>query len=322
MPRLLKPLIKAGLGGIWVGFLVAAPPAGAVQSDSLGVYPTGSLGSSAPWFRYYLDRDQSTVGSITVDNRSNSLQPLSLYAVDAAPNGDGGFGMAPRSSRPVDAGSWIQLSENTVALEPHTTHDVNFKFKVPRDASAGPHYAGIVAQPLQPARRAGSNVAVITRLGVRVYATVAGIQHPDLKIASLSVQATGKHIFLVARLHNTGNTLLAPGGNLALKAPFSHQTTTFNAGMALRPGGWLTVRLPTNLSTQGLPLPYRAQLTLHYGRHGLVTRTASFWAGSKVMALLATTVGAIAVLAMMLVAGRKYRAHRDHHRHKRQPGEP
>lgn len=297
-------------------------PAVAVQSATLGAYPTGTLSSPTPWFRYRLERGQATTGSVTIDNRASSSQHVSLYPVDAAPNGDGGFGMQPQTSRPVDAGAWVHLDITALELPAHTAQNVGFEFRVPPNASVGPHYAGIIVQPSLSlaASHSGLSLQIVPRLGVRVYATIPGAEHPGLAIAGFAPKTITGQILLTARLHNTGNTLLAPSGRLDMISLLGRRATLpFNAGAGLHPNSTTTVTLPAGLSAHGPPIPYRAVLTLHYGSsppYHTVSREIIVWTGDVVGWLIGLGLVVLVVLAAVVFQSRRHqRAERDRQRH-------
>jgi hypothetical protein len=298
--------------------LLLPPSAHAVQSSTLGTYPTGALGSPAPWFQYDLAPEQSAEGSVTVDNRSEAPQDVELYAVDAAPNGDGGFGMMPQAMRPADAGGWIHLGTTSLHLLPKTQQAVPFQFTVPARASVGPHYAGIIVQPVTPAAPSheGINLRVVPRLGVRLYETVPGHAHPGLAIVSLRPTENRQRITFATVLRNDGNTMLAPTGQLRLTTLFGQAVTLqFNAGRSVAPGQQIEVLLPSNLSTGGFPRHYTARLRLDYGvpsHYYTATRTVRFWAGDVIgwvagLSLLLSVAAGVAVKQCR-------RRHRNRHR--------
>jgi hypothetical protein len=241
---------------------------GAVQSVTLGAYPTGALASPTPWFRFSLAPGQSTTDSITVDNRSNTPQDVLLYGVDAAPNGDGGFGMMPQSARPIDVGNWIRLSTPRVHLNAQTQQTVPFRLTIPTHPSVGPHYGGIIVQPAPPSAAVLGDVGihVVSRLGVRLYLTVPGHSRPKLELTSFRKLPNYPKLTLATSLHNSGNTLLAPSGELRLSSPLQPTIRVrFNAGRSLAPSQQIQVLLPSSLPTGGLPRRYTARLELQYG---------------------------------------------------------
>jgi hypothetical protein len=251
--------------------------AGAVQSEGLGVYP--NVGGVA-WFTYHLAAGQSHSDSITVDNRTTATVDALVYPVDAAPNGDGGFGMQPSRSRPRDAGGWIWLSATTIHLPPFSSQAVGFSFTVPPRPSVGPHYAGIIVQPLQTKlqNRQGLSLRVITRLGVRIYETVPGQQRISLSIDSLYRARSSSQLSFVALLHNAGNTLVAPSGRLEIKPLLGHQSyLPINLGRSLQPDERATLTLPSSIKPSWLPGRYRVTLATNQSSSD---RTVSIWTGS------------------------------------------
>jgi|GEM_PF-4591767 len=296
---------------------------GAIQTSTLGAYPTGALASHTPWFNYRLASGQTTSGSITVDNRSGSTQSLLIYAVDAAPNGDGGFGMAPQAARATDAGAWMKLASSSLQLAGHSQQDVAFRLTMPSHPSVGPHYAGIIIQPVGSmlSKRGNTSLQIISRLGVRVYITVPGSAHPRLSILSLHPERKHQYVEMAIRLHNDGNTLLAPSGELQLTPLFGNESVQrFNAGRSLSPSEQIKLSMPTGITAVGFPRRYTARLHLQYGvppHYQTVSRTITFWTGN-------VSTWAVGLGLLLLVAAGfavKYRAYRHRNRHRRDQGQ-
>lgn len=306
----------------WLVLVVLLAPGevGAVQSSALGAYPTDALGSSRPWFHYNLAAGHSVEGSVTVDNRSPDVQDVLLYAVDAAPNGDGGFGMMPQNQRPNDAGSWVHLDTSGFRLLPHTQQNVGFHVVAPAHPSVGTHYAGIIVQPTQPTTAGQRNfrVQIIARLGVRMYVTVPGYAHPILRIQALQPSSSHHKVSVVTTLRNSGNTLLTPVGKLQL-SPWLEKPTTlrFNAGQSLQPDQQLVVTVPTSITSSGFPHRYTAQLSLRYGdpaHYRTEVRSVTFWTGNVTAWAIALSLVLLAVSAGFAV---KYGAYRHRNRNRR-----
>ncbi len=274
--------------------LAGAPPTYAVQADGVGLYPAALTQGSPPWFTYHLAPGQERDDAIIVDNRSTQPIEALLYPVDASPNGDNGFGMQPLGSHPHDAGGWVKLSTSRINVAAHSSAKVSFRFNVPRTTSVGPHYGGIIMQPLRASLgyRSGLRVQIISRLGVRIYETVPGQEHPGLQVGQLRHVARPGPLLFAASLTNTGNSLLTPSGQLQVRAfAGPERTTAINLGAALAPSHHTTLTMPTTLHAGWLPNIYRVRMRLTYGHQNpkTVVRLRYVATGSWVGWLLVTT---------------------------------
>lgn len=283
-----------------------AVPAAAVQSTTLGVYPAGKLNSPQPWFTYRLNPGSSERAQLTIENRSGDTQEVALYAVDAAPNGDGGFGMAPRAEPVSDAGGWIRISASRLTLAPHSLQEVGLTLTVPTTASVGPHYAGVVVEPANQPAGSGS-LRVVKRLGVRVYLTVNGEQRPRLAITSIRMTHHRGRVRFLAAVHNQGNTVVAPHGQLRFRSWLTTKSLPVNLGRGLKPGETAVITIPG--VSHLLPGHYSASLELEHAAQ----RSTTFWLTDWLLLLMTAT------LVLLVVAVLYQRAARNRQRHRRQP---
>jgi len=299
-----------------IGLTAALPiaSANAIQSGGVGLYPTGATTITRPWFQYQVPLGGNQTDSVTVQNRSGVTINLLIYPVDAAPTGDGGFGMLPQADRPRDAGSWIHLAASKLRLNPGDKTVIPFKFTVPRATSVGPHYAGIVIQPQQTPQRTHTNgmaVQIVARIGVRLYETVPGSAHPRITLSQLHYLAIANRIGFGFLMYNRGNTIVIPAGQMEVTNLLGRTVATLglNAGRELSPGQRLAVRIPTDLSAGGIPQPYVARLQLRDATApGLppTTYTIRFWAGSTHLAE-AIAAGSLVLLGGLVVVRRRLR---------------
>lgn len=270
---------------LWGVVLLAPLPAAAIQTGTLGAFPTDRATSTTPWFQYHLGGGGQLSDSLTVKNRSNQPLDVAVYPVDAAPIANGGFGMAPHLATTHDAGGWIKLDTSSLHLLPQSEQTVGFRFKVPDHPSVGPHYGGIVIQPLQSSteKREGLSVQIISRVGVRLYETVPGIQRPSLAISVDRHFRNNRHLFTIP-VRNSGNTILVPSGQLQVKNIFGRtvEQLPLSTGHSLTPNQNGRIVTSTMLPSWGLPMRYRATAVFKYGttQHpSSVTQSLVFWTG-------------------------------------------
>lgn len=154
-------------------------------------------------------------------------------------------------------------------MPPHSTRQVLTTIKVPKRASAGERYAVIWNQVAAP-KDASHNVAVVHRVGIRVYLDVGPGGEPasDFRIETLTPARTRDgRPQVVAQVRNTGKRALDMNGTLTLSdGPGSLRAGPFRAipGTTLAPGQSGSV---TTVLGQLIPAgPWQAHLNLYSGR--------------------------------------------------------
>ncbi|MGH3382614.1 MAG: hypothetical protein ACRDP6_48585 [Actinoallomurus sp.] len=200
------------------------------------------------------------------NSSSTPLRPEVYPAAAAVMNGR--FGLAPDRT-PNELSGWISVDRPKVDLPPHSTRRVLTTIKVPKNASAGERYAVIWAQ-VSSAKDASHNVAVVHRVGVRVYLDVGPGGEPasDFRIETLTPARTREGVpEVVAQVRDTGKRALDMNGTLKLSGgPGSLRAGPFRAtpGTTLAPGQSGSV---TTVLGQPVPAgPWQAHLTLYSGK--------------------------------------------------------
>lgn len=200
---------------------------------------------------------------IEVSNGTGQRAELSLYPAEAAIDG-GGFRAAEGRTANELAG-WITVEPDAVVLGPGERAVATVSIAVPPGADDGERYGAVLAEHAPPATDGG--VAVVTRVGIRVYLSVGGDEPAsDFSITSLTGAGDDRGRHLAAVVTNTGGRALdltgeatltdGPGGLSAGPLPTPGATT-------LRPGDTATVRIPID---PALPEgPWTAGLTLRSG---------------------------------------------------------
>jgi hypothetical protein len=149
-----------------------------------------------------------------------------------------------------DLSSWVSLDTTSVDVKAKSRKQVWVTISVPKTASKGERYAVVWAQVSNPPRE-GENVALIGRVGIRIYLDVGPGGEPptDFRIDGMTVtRAVGQWPVVTAHVHNTGGraidmagTLSMSNGDGAIKAgPFR-----VSGGVTILPGksGTVTVLL-------------------------------------------------------------------------------
>ena len=286
---LVSALVTAALTAVTIaGTAAAAPAAGAVPLSPTAApspAPSGSLGvrlldvpteaRNDPRARQYLV-DHLAPGAvierrIEVSNTTAAPIRVALYPAAAAIQ-DGSFvGATGRTANELS--TWTTLSQDVVELAPGAKAPVTLTLAVPADAAPGEQYAAVWAETGTPDTPGG--VALVNRVGVRMYVSVGGDNPPPSRftVDSLTAQrsADGRPV-VTAQVHNTGGRALDMAGTLSLsEGPGSLSAGPFPAqlGSTLAPGQSAPVMIPLD---QNLPDgPWRATLQL---TSGLLEQTA------------------------------------------------
>lgn len=195
--------------------LLAGPPSAHAQGDGLG-FGIRALGDEAT--RGYFFFREVAPGStypvaIRVTNLTRRDKQIVLRAQDATSSGSGGLAYSP----PRDGdGDWLEPESIHVDVAARTETTVTFRLRVPADAGAGDHFAGVVAYNATDLRRlkekSESEQAVqlkfISRLAIPVRSRVPGdlVAKVIVKDIDFKIQPSGSAVEIV--FENTGNVLI------------------------------------------------------------------------------------------------------------------
>ncbi|MDQ1711884.1 MAG: hypothetical protein QOE45_1334 [Frankiaceae bacterium] len=208
-----------------------------------------------------------------VSNTTDGRRAISVYA--AAADVVGGEFVPADGRTQNDVSGWITLDTGTADLGPGQSVQPRLTVTVPNDAAAGERYAVVWAE-LPPSRPPGGGIAVVNRVGLRVYLSVGSGSEPptDFAIESLTAERDpGARPVVQATVRNTGARALDLSGELRLTegpgglsaGPFEVKVGTTLAIGATEP---VTVLLDPALP----PGPWRGTITL---RSGVTERTAT-----------------------------------------------
>lgn len=204
---------------------------------------------------------------IEVSNGTGRDIAVRLYSRPAQIEG----GSFTALDQPVEdpVAQWVQVEPATMNLANGARGIATVTVRVPNDASAGEHYAAILAE-LPAAAPAPGTVAVSSRVGIRVYLSVGGGAEPAAGFTIDSLRASrspdGRPL-VEARITNSGGRALDLTGELVLRdgpsrlsaGPFgTHGVTT----LGVDGSGWMQVDLDRDLPTG----PWRAVMTAKSGQ--------------------------------------------------------
>jgi LysM repeat protein len=190
-----------------VGLQPGHPDANVPLSDVYFVYPKATPGDEYHDF-------------VVVRNQTDQTKTYSIEAYDGLALDGGGFSFVGTPADNVDIGTWVTLEKNEVTLGPNADTQVPFTVKVPLDAYPGDHAGVIAAVEKQPDIGPGgvTGMKIVSRIGIRMYATVPGDIKVSLKVQKVNHSYKNGHINLQLSMENNGNIRLSPHINVALKS--------------------------------------------------------------------------------------------------------
>ena len=198
-----------------------------------------------------------------VSNTTDGQRLISIYAAGADVQG-GNFVPSDGRTRNELSG-WITLDVANADLGPGETVQPRLTVTVPPTASAGERYAVVWAE-LPPATPPQGGVAVVNRVGLRVYLSVGAGGEPrtDFVIESLTAERDGlRRPVVKASVRNTGGRALDLSGNLTLaNGPGGLRAGPFDAqlGTTLAIGATAPVTIPLDPSLPDGPWDARIVL--------------------------------------------------------------
>src|SRR5581483_5426648 len=142
------------------GFGIALRPAHADPNDV----------STKAYFKPTVAPGETFSDQVIVSNTGDAPVNLVVSGVDGLTAPTSGAVYGNRQDPVKRAGAWVSAATGTVTVAPHSELPVNFTVKVPKDAGAGDHLAGIAFEDAQPTQ-AGGNFAV-----TQVVRAVMGVQ--------------------------------------------------------------------------------------------------------------------------------------------------
>jgi hypothetical protein len=208
-----------------------------------------------------------------VSNTTSGRRLISIYAAGADVTG-GSFTVADGHTQ-NELSRWITVDTASADLAPGQTVQPRLTVSVPPSASAGERYAVVWAELPPSSPPPGGGVAVVNRVGLRVYLSVGpgGEPRTDFLIESLTAERDAQlHPVVKATVRNTGGRALDLSGSLSLRnGPGNLSAGPFDArlGTTLAIGASEAVTVPLDAS---LPAgPWLAKIEL---RSSTTVRTA------------------------------------------------
>lgn len=278
-------MLKNVLCSIFVAML--AVPALALHSAS-------ALTTSPVLLEYSVDPGDTVVGTIKLRNEGESPETFYPLVRDFVAGEDGEtpsfIEAGPGSSAP-----WVSFETPTVPIRAGEDEQVVFRINVPKDATPGGHYVGLLFSNQNPTVSQG--VGVSGAVGPIVLLNVSGNIVEKGTIASFTAtpsSATSLPIEFETRFKNAGNSHLKPRGVIVITNWLGSTVASINVNEDARnvlpnstrqfSTAWQKTELPENASELVKEIrnrafgPYKATLRMSYGEsEQIVAAQTSFW---------------------------------------------
>ncbi len=227
---------------IFLFFISLASSSLALEAGALGIRPanpdpTQPFGKS--WFIYTAEIGKEIQDKVDVINLADVPVRAKVWAADAVTTPDGAYTIKEKEET-RDIGTWIIFfekvieegkekivdlgSEVTIDLEGNEIKTLDFKIVVPENAEVGDHMGAIMTQSIgtlaeleKGEAEIAPGVKVVTRIGARVYLTVAGETVKILEFPKFSWEMKNKKFYFLLSLKNKGNVRIEPRGEITIK---------------------------------------------------------------------------------------------------------
>ena len=245
-----------------------------------------------------------------VSNTTTNRRTVQIYA--AAADVQGGTFVHADGRTQNELSSWISLTMSSADLAPGQKAEPVLTITVPADAVEGERYAVVWAE-LPPRTPPGGGVAVVNRVGLRVYLSVGKGGEPATDFVIESLTATrdpARRPVVQATVRNTGGRALDLTGKLTLTdGPGGLRAGPFeaNVGTTLAIGASAPVAVPLDPSLPDGPWKATMEMTSSTTtRTATATITFPSSAGASAAPVDATPVdgeSSLPVMALVLAGG-------------------
>lgn len=188
------------------------------------------------WFRYYESAGSTINDAIELNNPTNQIETIKLYATDATSNQAGSFTPKMDTDPQLGLGLWTTLEKNSVTLAPNQSTEIKFSIQIPKDTPPGQYFGGIINEednsavcdlPETVNGFCQGNIQIKTRTGNRVYLTIPGEVKQDIKMTGFTWKIVGKnHVQFLFNFENKGNVSFQPKAYISIYDSWGNQVTT------------------------------------------------------------------------------------------------
>lgn len=185
----------------------------AVEYGGIGgrpAYPRSDNPRTGSIFIYQLSPGKSTTDGVKIYNNTDKQRTIALESVDSVLSSGGAFSCAQAVDPKNDVGRWLTLKSRSIEVPAHGNQIVPFVVTVPGKADVGEHDGCITIQDASmTAPTDKSGVVLSFRSAIRVVVTVPGDIIKKLSLASVTVNTSHAHTYIVSPVaQNDGNVSL------------------------------------------------------------------------------------------------------------------
>ena len=220
----------------------------AIESGGIGgkpAYPRYDTPQTESIFMHTLVPGTIQQEGVTVINNTSTQKTLSIYAADSTPSSGGGFACKQFSEERTDVGTWINIKQNEVTLEPNTNVIVPFTITVPQFVDVGEHNGCVLIQEVKTNTENQQGMSLAFRSGMRVAITIPGEIIRKLEIVSFTSAKNKKGVIvLTPKVKNLGNTSVRP--DVSVNTHSILGKIFFNNKKKLKGSIWFCEMIPLN----------------------------------------------------------------------------
>jgi hypothetical protein len=240
---------------------------------------------------------------------------VDLYAADAIPAVNGGFGFSNLGEPTKDVGSWIHLAAKHLDLPGHSTTTVSFTLLAPNGAPGGEHVGAIVADPTTASDSGG--VSTKTRFAMAVYLRLPGapaVQPPSqpqtvVTVTKLHTSTSGRTVCPVLDYRNDTPDVIDPSVGVSLHSSVGFGTKRYTVDHlgGILPGAHASTHLPCFGGAAPGPSTVKVTVTSPHGVRS-ITDEVGVYPWPLFLALL------LLLILLLLVARELYKRWRERQR--------
>ncbi len=308
-PRQRAVALAAALAAVLALSLTPAAHA-AGFADGFGVRPIKRHGDElAPsYFKLTVKPGDTRQEAVVVSNSSDGPIEFLVDGVDGLTGTTSGVVYSNRDDRHLETSRWLRPSERRIVLAPGSSEKFHFTIRVPRDARAGDHLAGLAFQDVnEKASKSRMSVKQVLRVVMGVQLTVAGGSAAQIELGALKiVPLPGTQVpSVVLDLRNKGEVLCKPKARVVLTGPDGAPIAAEQQLDTILPGDEIAYPLP--FKGKLAAGTYRAEAAIDgcgaHQRADVSATLASSLSGTTPMANPAPTVAAASPVPVGLLAG-------------------
>ncbi len=222
-------------------------------------------------FHFDLKAGESKVEQLVLENTSETVQNVRIYAADAISSSNGGIALKERLDKKTGLAKWITLdSPEDISLKPGEKRHIEFKLEVPIFSESNEEMAGIVAEraaPLESGDNQQFQINIISRAAILVSQRLPGPAIERLKIVNFDQADSKRNKVFNLTLKNTGNIHVKPTVKIQIYDMLGRKSDSIEIGQMPT----IFPRLVGQASREWKNTPvigyYTAEVTVAYGKN-------------------------------------------------------